>query len=65
MSTTIGTLVMHSVEDLAERLEVSPHTIYRYIKEGKLQAKRFGKKYQITQESLEQYFKEPSDRRLS
>lgn len=41
-------------------MEVSPHTIYRYIREGKLQAKRFGKKYQITQQDLEKFFKVPS-----
>ncbi|MFA6092036.1 MAG: helix-turn-helix domain-containing protein [Elusimicrobiota bacterium] len=60
MPTTIRTLVVHIVEKLAEKLEVSPHTIYRYIREGKLQAKRFGNKYQIAQQDLEKFFSVPS-----
>jgi excisionase family DNA binding protein len=55
----LGTLKMYTVEELADKLMVSTHTIYEYIKDGRLQARHFGKKYLITQESLEQYFRTP------
>ena len=60
MSVTLGDLRIYTVEELADKLKVSPRTIYDYIHAGKLRATRFGKKYQITQESLEKYFNEPS-----
>ena len=52
--------VLQALSAKGATLVLSPHTIYEYIKEGRLEATRFGKKYQITQESLEKYFKTPS-----
>ena len=60
MPVEFGSLKMYTVEEIAQKLKTSPHTIYEYIKEGRLEARRFGKKYQITQESLEKYFRTPS-----
>jgi len=57
----LGTLKMYTVEELADKLQVSTHTIYEYIKDGRLKARHFGKKYHITQESLEQYFNTPEN----
>lgn len=56
----LGNLKVYTVDELAQRLDVNPHTIYEYIKSGKLAAKRFGKQYRITQESLEAYFNPPT-----
>ncbi len=59
MPVEFGDLKMYTVEEIAKKLKVSSHTIYEYIRDGKLRAKRFGKKYQITQDSLEKYFMQP------
>jgi len=40
-------------QQVAEYLQVSPETIYRYIKEGKLVASRFGRTYRIPQRNVE------------
>ncbi|MBI4056892.1 MAG: helix-turn-helix domain-containing protein [Elusimicrobia bacterium] len=58
MSIAIGNLTFYTVEDLAKKFKVSPATIYEYIKSGKLQAKRFGRKYQISQVAIEKYLTE-------
>lgn len=57
MSVNIANIKLYTVEEVARKLGAHPHTVYGYIKEGRLQAKRFGKKYQIPQESLEKYFR--------
>ena len=56
MPVELGSIKIYTVEELSKKLKASPRTIYEYIKEGRLDARRFGKKYQITQESLEKYF---------
>ena len=55
MPTEIGTLVFYTVEELAAKFKISPHTIYEYIRSGALAAKRFGRQYQIEQGQLEKF----------
>ena len=61
MPTEIGTLVFYTVEELAAKFKVSPHTIYEYIRSGKLLAKRFGRQYQISQQSIGKFLTEISN----
>ncbi len=58
--TILGDLKIYTIKELSHTLQVSPRTLYEYIKQGKIDAKRLGKKYHITQEALEKYFKEPT-----
>ena len=58
MPTEIGSLVFYTVEELASKFKVSPHTIYEYIRSGRLPAKRFGRQYQISQHGIESFFNE-------
>lgn len=58
MPTILGDLKICTVKELSDKLRVSPRTLYQYIKQGKIQAKRPGKKYHFTQEALEKYFNE-------
>lgn len=38
---------------VAEYLQLTPETVYRYIREGKLVASRLGRQYRIPRESVE------------
>ena len=38
---------------VAEYLQLTPETVYRYIREGKLVASRLGRQYRISRESVE------------
>ncbi|MBI4052158.1 MAG: helix-turn-helix domain-containing protein [Elusimicrobia bacterium] len=58
MPTEIGKLTFYTVEELSKKFKVSPVTVYEYIKSGKLPAKRFGRKYQISQDTVEKYLTE-------
>jgi len=40
-------------QEVAEYLQITPDTVYRYIREGKLVASRLGRQYRITRENVE------------
>jgi excisionase family DNA binding protein len=40
-------------EGLAEYLQLTPDTVYRYIREGKLAASKLGRQYRILKEDVE------------
>jgi len=40
-------------QQVAEYLQLTPDTIYRYIREGKLVASRFGRQYRITKRNID------------
>ena len=40
-------------QEVAEYLQLAPDTIYRYIRQGKLVASRFGRQYRIPKETVE------------
>ncbi len=42
-----------SVPEVAERLKISPQTIYRWIDEGTLAAIRIGRQYRVKESTLE------------
>jgi len=50
------------VEELAERLRVSKMTIYRYLKDGKLQAHKIGKEYRIKKSEFESFLNQTSNK---
>lgn len=54
----IGSVILYSIEDIAQELGTHPETIRIYIRQGKLEAKKFGKKYWVSEESLKKYFGE-------
>ena len=41
-----------TIEEVADRLNLAPRTIYRYIKDGKLTARKIGKRWQVKEEDL-------------
>jgi excisionase family DNA binding protein len=46
---------LFTVDEVAERLNLHVKTVRRFIREGRLPAKRIGKEYRITRASLEQF----------
>ena len=52
MPKQIGNITFYSVIELSNSLEITPLTLRKYIKEGKLQGRKVGGKYLVTEESL-------------
>ena len=46
-----------TVSEVAEMLRLSVLTIYKYIKEGQLEAVEFGGHYRVSQSSLDTFIK--------
>lgn len=44
-----------TVKQVAEKIQVTPRTVYDWIRQGKLQAYRAGRQYRITDEQLEAF----------
>jgi excisionase family DNA binding protein len=46
-----------TLPEVAERLKVSRRTVYRWIKNGDLDAYQFGREYRITESALKDFLK--------
>ena len=44
---------VYTVDEVADILQVTRRTVYNYIKEGKLNAKKIGKSWRITSKDIE------------
>ena len=62
MPIRIGELTLYDLEELSEKLQVNVRSLRRWIREGKIKAKKLGVKYYITEQNLTEYF-EKSDNR--
>ncbi len=45
----------YTAEEVAELLRVTPLTVYRMIKDGRLKAHRIGRSLRITRENIDQW----------
>lgn len=54
------TFEFYLVEELAEKLRVSPMTIYRYIKAGKVNAYKIGKEFRIGKVDFQDFLNKAS-----
>ena len=48
----------YSVQDVAYVLNLSPQTVYKWVKDGKLRAVRLGRKIVISEKALKEYLGE-------
>lgn len=48
----------YDVNTVAEKLEMDPQTIYRWIRSGKLEAKKAGRNWRITEQNVERTLEE-------
>ena len=54
---------VYDVAGAATKLKVRPSTLLKYIRKGKLQARRFGNSgYRISEQSLEAFLVSPEDK---
>lgn len=47
-------MTYYTIEEAAQLLKLHPQTLRRWIHQGKLRAKRFGKQYRLRWEEIEQ-----------
>ena len=51
------------VEEVAEKLNVTPRVVRRYITEGKLKAKKIGRAYVVTMAAFKRFVAAPTGRK--
>jgi excisionase family DNA binding protein len=54
----IGEVRLFSVKELAEKFDMHPVTIRRYLEAGIIQGKKLGRKWFVSEETLREYFKQ-------
>lgn len=47
--------IFYTVDQVAERLNLHAKTVRRYIRDGRLKAKRIGKEYRVTRHDLDEF----------
>ncbi len=62
MPIQIGQLRLYDLEELSEKLQVNVRSLRRWIREGKIKAKKLGVKYYISEQSLNEYFEEADNK---
>ena len=55
--TPLGALRFVTVSEVASALRVSRMTVYRMVKDGTLDAVRFGRSFRIREDSVESYLR--------
>ena len=58
MSTKIGEKTLYSVKEVSQKLNVTPVTIWKYLKEGKLRGQKAMGRWFILDKDLMEFFKE-------
>lgn len=56
MPIEIGEIILYTIKELSEKLELHPITLRSYIRNGKLKGQKVGGRWMITEESLKQFF---------
>jgi len=54
----ISSLTLYEVKELSELLGVQPSTIRKYLREGKIQGRKFAGRWYIPEENVLGYFTE-------
>lgn len=55
MPKKIGDLTLYTVLELSKSLDVTEVTLRRYIKEGKLKAKKIGGAYHVSEDAIKEF----------
>lgn len=61
MTKRIGDLILYTVPELEELLQVKARTIRDYLRSGRLQGRKFGKEWHVTEQQLKAFFEAGED----
>lgn len=61
MSIKLGDLTLYDISDLAEIFKMNKVSLRAYCKEGRIKAKKIGKKWYVSEGNLKEYFGEPNN----
>ncbi len=57
MPTKIGNTTLYSVEEVAQKLKVSPGTVRNYLRHGQLKGQKIVRRWFITEQDLSEFMK--------
>ena len=63
MPVQLGSLTLFSVDELSKKFSLNPITVRRLFRAGKLQGRKIGKRWYLTEEALREYFDKPAGTR--
>jgi len=63
MSIQFGNLTLFSVEEISEKFNLHPVTVRRLFRQGRLQGRKVGKRWYLTEEALRSYFEAAGSQR--
>jgi len=55
----LGNLIIFDLKEVAEKFNLTPTTIRRYIKEGRICGQKMGNKWYVSEEAMADFFKQP------
>lgn len=55
MPKQIGRVLLYDLQELSEKLEIDVRSLRKWIRDGKIKAKKIGVKYFITEQNLYEY----------
>ena len=64
MPIKLGDLTLFDVQELAKKFNINRVTVRNYMRTGRLKGRKVGKKWYITEEALQDYFKLPGKEKL-
>lgn len=56
MAIKIGDLKLFSLNDIQEKISITPQTARKYIASGELKARKVGSKWFVTEQALQEFF---------
>lgn len=62
MPNELGGIKLFMVQDLSRLLSLTPQTVRKYLKDGKIKAKKVGIRYMVTEENLKNFLNGITDK---
>ena len=62
MPVKIDDMVLLSLQEIVEDFDISKYTLQKYIRNGRISAKKFGSTWYVPEKSLKAFFTIPTDK---